>query len=70
MEHTVLRQNYGVRVKCQSRDVLNQAPSDTIDAVSADFRAPFDELGRKDEDDFNGYKTLRIAGILGIAVAA
>lgn len=50
--------------------MLNQAPSDTIDAVSADFRAPFDELGRKDEDDFNGYKTLRIAGILGIAVAA
>ncbi len=50
--------------------VLNQAPAETIDAVNADFRAPFDELGRHDEDDFHGYKTLRIAGILGISRAA
>jgi len=50
--------------------VLNQAPAETIDAVNADFRAPFDELGRLDEDDFNGYKTLRIAGVLGISRAA
>ncbi len=50
--------------------VLNQAPAETIDAVNADFRAPFDELGRLDEDDFSGYKTLRIAGILGISRAA
>jgi ectoine hydroxylase-related dioxygenase (phytanoyl-CoA dioxygenase family) len=50
--------------------VLNQAPAETIDGVNADFRAPFDELGRLDEDDFSGYKTLRIAGILGISRAA
>jgi ectoine hydroxylase-related dioxygenase (phytanoyl-CoA dioxygenase family) len=50
--------------------VLNQASTETIDAVNADFRAPFDELGRHDEDDFHGYKTLRIAGILGISRAA
>jgi ectoine hydroxylase-related dioxygenase (phytanoyl-CoA dioxygenase family) len=50
--------------------VLNQAPMETIDAVNADFRAPFDELGRLDEDDFNGYKTLRIGGVLGISHAA
>jgi ectoine hydroxylase-related dioxygenase (phytanoyl-CoA dioxygenase family) len=50
--------------------VLNQAPAETIDAVNADFRAPFDELGRYDEDDFHGYKTLRIAGILGVSRAA
>jgi ectoine hydroxylase-related dioxygenase (phytanoyl-CoA dioxygenase family) len=50
--------------------VLNQASAKTIDAVKADFRAPFDQLGRLDEDDFNGYRTLRIAGILGISHAA
>ena len=50
--------------------VLNQAPAEIIDAVNADFRAPFDDLGRVDEDDFNGYKTLRIAGVLGISRAA
>jgi ectoine hydroxylase-related dioxygenase (phytanoyl-CoA dioxygenase family) len=50
--------------------VLNQASAETIDAVNADFRAPFDDLGRFDESDFNGYKTLRISGILGISQAA
>jgi hypothetical protein len=39
---------------------------ETMDAVNADFRAPFDELGRLDEDDFNGYKTLHIGGVLGV----
>ena len=50
--------------------VLNQASAEIIDAVNADFRAPFDDLGRFDESDFNGYKTLRIGGILGISKAA
>ena len=50
--------------------VLNQASPEIIDAVNADFRAPFDKLGRFDESDFNGYKTLRIGGILGISMAA
>lgn len=50
--------------------VLNQAPAEIIDAVNADFRAPFDELGRFDEDDFSGHKTLRIAGVLGVSHAA
>ncbi len=50
--------------------VLRQAPAEIIDAVYTDFRAPFDELGRFEEDDFGGYKTLRIAGILGISHAA
>jgi ectoine hydroxylase-related dioxygenase (phytanoyl-CoA dioxygenase family) len=50
--------------------VLNQAPANIIDTVNADFRAPFDELGRKDEDDFNGYSTLRVGGVLGISHAA
>jgi ectoine hydroxylase-related dioxygenase (phytanoyl-CoA dioxygenase family) len=50
--------------------VLNQVPDEIIDAVNADFRAPFDDLGRFDETDFNGYKTLRISGVLGISLAA
>jgi len=50
--------------------VLNQVSAEIIDAVNADFRAPFDDLGRFDESDFNGYKTLRISGVLGISLAA
>ena len=50
--------------------VLNQASAEIIDAVNADFRAPFDDLGRFDESDFNGYKTRRIGGILGVSQAA
>ena len=50
--------------------VLNQASTEIIDAVSADFRALFDEQGRFDESDFNGYKTLRISGFLGVSQAA
>jgi ectoine hydroxylase-related dioxygenase (phytanoyl-CoA dioxygenase family) len=50
--------------------VLNQVPAELIDAVNADFRVPFDELGRFDESDFNGYKTLRISGVLGVSAAA
>jgi len=50
--------------------VLNQASAEIIDAVNADFRAPFDDLGRFDENDFNGYKTLRIAGVLSVSQAA
>ncbi len=50
--------------------VLNQVPAEVLDAVNADFRAPFDELGHWEEDDFSGYTTRRIAGILGISRAA
>jgi len=50
--------------------ILEQAAAEIIDAVNADFRAPFDKLGHFDESDFNGYKTLRIAGILGLSKAA
>ena len=50
--------------------VLNQAPAEIIEAINVDFRAPFDDLGRSEESDFNGYNTLRIAGILSISHAA
>lgn len=50
--------------------VLNQASAEIIDAVNADFRALFDDQGRFDESDFNGYKTLRISGFIGVSQAA
>jgi ectoine hydroxylase-related dioxygenase (phytanoyl-CoA dioxygenase family) len=50
--------------------VLKQVSAEIIDAVNADFRAPFDDLGQFDETDFNGYQTLRISGVLGISKAA
>ena len=50
--------------------VLNQASTEIIDAVSADFRALFDDQGRFAESDFNGYRTLRISGFLGVSQAA
>jgi ectoine hydroxylase-related dioxygenase (phytanoyl-CoA dioxygenase family) len=50
--------------------VLNQTSADIIDAVNADFRSLFDDQGRFEESDFNGYKTLRISGFLGVSEAA
>jgi ectoine hydroxylase-related dioxygenase (phytanoyl-CoA dioxygenase family) len=40
------------------------APPSLIDAVAAELRPHFDRDGRRTESDFNGYKTLRISGIL------
>ena len=44
--------------------VRNQVSDELADAVLADLREPFDEVGRFDESDFNGYKTLRVSAIL------
>jgi ectoine hydroxylase-related dioxygenase (phytanoyl-CoA dioxygenase family) len=44
--------------------VRNQVPAALADAVLADLREPFDRVGRFDESDFNGYKTLRVSAIL------
>lgn len=45
--------------------VIDRLVADELcDAVAADFRPHFDKDGRKTESDFNGYKTLRISGIL------
>ncbi|WP_050927722.1 phytanoyl-CoA dioxygenase family protein [Aestuariivita boseongensis] len=43
---------------------------DLIDAVLTDLRGPFDEQGLRFTNDFNGYKTRRLSGILGISRAA
>src|SRR5690606_12148413 len=39
-------------------------PTDLCDAVATELRPHFDRDGRKTESDFNGYRTLRISGIL------
>ena len=41
--------------------------SKVVDAILGELRTPFDEVGRCDESDFNGYKTLRVSGILAIS---
>ena len=47
--------------------VKNQVSPEIVDAVLAELRPPFDEVGRCDESDFNGYKTLRVSGVLAIS---
>jgi ectoine hydroxylase-related dioxygenase (phytanoyl-CoA dioxygenase family) len=47
--------------------VKNQADNALIDAIRADLRGPFDEQGDRFENDFNGYKTLRLSCILALS---
>ena len=47
--------------------VLNQAENSIIDTLADEFRPHFDQQGAKFQNDFNGYKTLRLSGILGIS---
>lgn len=41
-----------------------------LDRIVADFRGPFDEQGDKFTNDFNGYKTRRLASILAYSEAS
>jgi hypothetical protein len=50
--------------------VAKQASGDVIDRILKDLRAPFDEQGHKFMNDFNGYTTLRLGGILGLSGAS
>ncbi len=43
---------------------------EVIATVKSELRDPFDEQGHKFKNDFNGYTTLRLSGILGISRAA
>lgn len=45
-------------------------PDPLLDTVLADLRGPFDEQGLKFTNEFNGYKTRRLGGILGLSRAA
>ena len=43
---------------------------DIIDAVLGELRDPFDKQGLKFTNDFNGHKTRRLGGILGVSVSS
>lgn len=44
--------------------VKGEAAPDLLDRVQAEFRAPFDREGDAFSNDFNGYRTLRLGGVL------
>lgn len=50
--------------------VANQVQLDLIDEVASDLRPHFDDQGHRNQNDFNGHKTLRLGGILGLSRAA
>ncbi len=58
-------------IKALRRDgaavVRNAIAPEVTDAIRAELRAPFDKVGKFDENDFNGFSTLRVSGILGIS---
>lgn len=50
--------------------VANQVNDDVIDNIKAELRPHFDKQGHKFQNDFNGYKTLRLGAILAISPTA
>jgi len=50
--------------------VSNQATSEIVDRILGSLRKPFDEQGTLFENDFNGYTTLRVSGVLGVTAEA
>ncbi|MFT5484170.1 MAG: ectoine hydroxylase-related dioxygenase (phytanoyl-CoA dioxygenase family) [Halieaceae bacterium] len=50
--------------------IRRQVSDELAKQVLGEFREPFDQLGRFDEDNFNGYKTLRISSVLSVSNAA
>lgn len=57
--------------KCLLRDgaavVRDQVPNEVAEDVLSELREPFDAVGRCDESEFNGFKTLRASGILHVS---
>jgi hypothetical protein len=47
--------------------VTGVANDDAIDACNAELRVEFDARGQQQENDFNGYRTLRASSVLGYA---
>ncbi|MEO1140470.1 MAG: phytanoyl-CoA dioxygenase family protein [Pseudomonadota bacterium] len=50
--------------------VENAVTPSVLDQIATDLRGPFTEQGHKFANDFNGYKTLRLGGVLGLSRAA
>ncbi|EED34865.1 phytanoyl-CoA dioxygenase [Luminiphilus syltensis NOR5-1B] len=47
--------------------VRNVADEATLDAISRELRPHYDKQGESFQTDFNGYKTLRLSGILALS---
>ncbi len=47
--------------------IANQVSDDLVDQISLELRPHFDLEGHKFQNDFNGYKTLRLGGILALS---
>ncbi|MEM8935175.1 MAG: phytanoyl-CoA dioxygenase family protein [Pseudomonadota bacterium] len=47
--------------------VTHQAPAKTMNKIRDELRPSFVREGRDFENDFNGYKTLRLGGVLGLS---
>ena len=56
----VLMRDGGVIIKNQVNHAL-------IDEIVRELRPHFDDQGNRFQNDFNGYKTLRLSGILGLS---
>jgi ectoine hydroxylase-related dioxygenase (phytanoyl-CoA dioxygenase family) len=50
--------------------VAKQVAHELVDQVAAELRPHFDEQGRRFSNDFNGYKTLRLGGVLEMSRAS
>ncbi len=50
--------------------IADLASEDLIDQISSELRPHFDVEGHKFQNDFNGYKTLRLGGILALSSAS
>ena len=44
--------------------VSEQVETSIVDQIASEFRPHFEEYGARFENDFNGYKTLRLSGLL------
>ena len=47
--------------------VKEQVPVSLVDKITQELRPHFDAIGHKFQNDFNGYKTLRLGGILEVS---
>lgn len=50
--------------------VANQVQDDLVNKIAGELRPHFDEQGHKFQNDFNGYKTLRLGAILALSRAS
>lgn len=50
--------------------VTDQADKAVVENIQKELSAPFDKQGRDFENDFNGYKTLRVSGVLAFSRAS